>query len=78
MFKFQPHFGIQLEQIYIFLCISKNDEGLTSSSSMKAFDYWIQKEEEVKGEVMSFPFFMVKMGKNLKGQLPKFFWLPSG
>lgn len=83
MFKFQWHFGVQIEQISIFLCkeglkkVSKKDEGLTYSSWMKAFKRRIQKEEEVKGQVMSFPFFIVKMGKTLQGQLPRFFWLPS-
>lgn len=78
MFKLQHlHFGVQIEQIHIFLRISKNDEGLMYCSWLKAFENRIQKEEEVKGEVTSFPFFMVKMGKTLEGQLPRFFWLPS-
>lgn len=77
MFEFHPNFVVQIAQIHIFLCRPEDDEGLTYSRWLNFFENKILKEEEVKGEVMSFPFFVVKMRKTPEGQLPRFFWLPS-
>lgn len=61
---------VQIKQIYIFLCRPEDDEGLTYSRWLKVVENNILKEEEIKGEVMSFPFFVVKMRKTPEGQLP--------